>query len=51
VFDAGGELAEPVATMQTTIAEDASASEFPDGIKAIYRMMGTQEAGQARPDS
>jgi hypothetical protein len=51
VFDAGGELAEPVATIQTTIAEDASASEVADAIKAIQRMMRTQDAGQAQPHS
>jgi hypothetical protein len=27
---------EPVATIQTTIGEDASASEAADGIKAVY---------------
>jgi hypothetical protein len=32
---------EPVATIQTGIGEDASASEVADGIKAIYRMLRT----------
>jgi hypothetical protein len=32
---------EPVATIQTSIGTDASASEVADGIKAIYRMLRT----------
>ena len=34
---------EPVATIQTTIGEEASASEVADGIKAIYSMLRTQQ--------
>jgi hypothetical protein len=34
--------AEPIATILTTIGEDASASEAADGIKAIYRMLRTE---------
>ena len=34
---------EPVATIQTSIGEDASASEVADGIKAIYRMLRTEQ--------
>jgi hypothetical protein len=37
--EAGGE---PIATILTTIGEDASASEAADGIKAIYRILRTQ---------
>ena len=37
--EAGGE---PVATILTTIGQDASASEAADGIKAIYRMLRTE---------
>jgi hypothetical protein len=37
--EAGGE---PIATILTTIGEDASASEAADGIKAIYRMLRTE---------
>jgi hypothetical protein len=33
---------EPVATIQTSIGEDASASEVADGIKAVYRMLRTE---------
>jgi hypothetical protein len=41
--DGAGEL---VATIQTSIGEDASASEVADGIKAVYRMLRTeQESG------
>jgi hypothetical protein len=36
-------VGEPVATIQTTIGEDASASEVADGIKAIYRMLRTEQ--------
>jgi hypothetical protein len=37
---------EPVATIQTTIAEDAGASEVADGIKAIHRLLcPKQQAG------
>jgi hypothetical protein len=36
---AGGE---PIATILTTIGQDASASEAADGIKAIYRMLRTE---------
>jgi hypothetical protein len=42
LFDDGGVAGEPVATIQTTIGEDASASEVADGIKAIYRAMRTE---------
>jgi hypothetical protein len=31
----------PIATIQTTIGEDASAGEVADGIKAIYRLLRT----------
>jgi hypothetical protein len=42
----GDEAGEPVATIQTSIGEDASASEVADGIKAVYRMLRTdQETG------
>jgi hypothetical protein len=37
--EAGGE---PIATILTTIGQDASASEAADGIKAIYRMLRTE---------
>jgi hypothetical protein len=37
--EAGGE---PIATILTTIGQDASASETADGIKAIYRMLRTE---------
>jgi hypothetical protein len=37
--DASGE---PVATIQTSIGTDASASEVADGIKAVYRMLRTE---------
>jgi hypothetical protein len=40
LFDGDGAGA-PVATIQTVIGEDASASEVADGIKAIYRMLRT----------
>ena len=44
LFDGGA--GEPVATIDTSIGEDASASEVADGIKAIYRMLRTdQETG------
>jgi hypothetical protein len=33
---------EPIATILTTIGQDASASEAADGIKAIYRMLRTE---------
>jgi hypothetical protein len=33
---------EPIATILTTIGEDASASEAADGIKAIYRTLRTE---------
>jgi hypothetical protein len=36
-------VGEPVATIQTSIGEDASASEVADGIKAIYRMLRTEQ--------
>ena len=36
--EAGGE---PIATILTTIGQDASASEAADGIKAIYRILRT----------
>jgi hypothetical protein len=36
-------VGEPVATIQTTIGEEASASEVADGIKAIYRMLRTEQ--------
>jgi hypothetical protein len=39
---ADGTGGEPVATIQTTIGQDASASEAADGIKAIYRMLRTE---------
>jgi hypothetical protein len=39
---ADGGAAEPVATIRTTIGEDASASEVADGIKAIYRLLRTE---------
>jgi hypothetical protein len=46
LFSDPGAVGEPVATIQTTIGEEASASEVSDGIKAIYRMLRTeQEAG------
>jgi hypothetical protein len=45
LFDDVGQAGEPVATIQTTIAEDASASEVADGIKAIYRMLRVEETG------
>jgi hypothetical protein len=35
--DGGGE---PVATLETTIGQDASASEVADAIKRIYRLLG-----------
>jgi hypothetical protein len=38
---ADGTTGEPVATIQTTIAEAASASEVADGIKTIYRLLRT----------
>ena len=41
LFDDGG--SEPVATIQTGIGEDASASEVADGIKAIYRLLRTEQ--------
>ncbi len=44
LFDDGGVVGEPVAIVQTTIGEDASASEVADGIKAIYRGMRTGQA-------
>lgn len=34
--------AEPIATLLTTIGQDASASEAADGIKAIYRTLRTE---------
>jgi hypothetical protein len=34
---------EPVATIQTSIGEEASASEVADGIKAVYRMLRTEQ--------
>jgi hypothetical protein len=37
--EAGGA---PIATILTTIGQDASASEAADGIKAIYRMLRTE---------
>ena len=37
--EAGGE---PIATILTTIGQEASASEAADGIKAIYRMLRTE---------
>jgi hypothetical protein len=37
--EAGGE---PIATILTTIGQDASASEAADGLKAIYRMLRTE---------
>jgi hypothetical protein len=37
--ESGGD---PVATIVTTIGQDASASEAADGIKAIYRMLRTE---------
>jgi hypothetical protein len=37
--EAGGE---PIATILTTIGQDASASEAADAIKAIYRMLRTE---------
>jgi hypothetical protein len=40
LFDDGA--GEPVATIQTSIGEDGSASEVADGIKAIYRMLRTE---------
>lgn len=43
LFDDGGVVGEPVATIQTTIGEDASASEVADGIKAVYRAMRTEQ--------
>ncbi len=42
LFDEPGAVGEPVATIQTTIGEDASASEVSDGIKAIYRLLRTE---------
>jgi hypothetical protein len=43
---AGEGAGQPIATIQTTIDERASASEVADGIKAIYRMLRTaHEAG------
>ena len=41
VYDYGDVGGEPVATIETTIGEEASASEVADGIKAIYRMLRT----------
>jgi hypothetical protein len=43
LFDDDSVVGEPVATIQTTIGEEASASEVADGIKAIYRMLRTQQ--------
>jgi hypothetical protein len=43
LFDDAGAVGESVATIQTTIGEDASASEVTDGIKAIYRMLRTEQ--------
>jgi hypothetical protein len=43
LFDDRGVVGQPVATIQTTIGEDASASEVADGIKAIYRAMRTEQ--------
>jgi hypothetical protein len=37
--EAGGE---PIATILTTIGQDASASEAADGIKAIYGLLRTE---------
>lgn len=51
LFSPNGDFSEPVATLQTTIGEDASASEVAYGIKAIYRMMRTQVVRQTPPDS
>ena len=43
LFDDDSVVGEPVATIQTTLGEDASASEVADGIKAIYRMLRTEQ--------
>jgi hypothetical protein len=43
LFDDPDAVGEPVATIQTTIAENASASEVTDAIKAIYRMLRTEQ--------
>jgi hypothetical protein len=43
LFDDLGAVGEPVATIQTTIGEDASASEVADDIKAIYRLLRTEQ--------
>jgi hypothetical protein len=39
LLDAGGVV---IATIETTIGDDASAGEVADGIKAIYRMLRTE---------
>jgi hypothetical protein len=41
LHDPDGAIDAPVATIQTTIGEDASASEVADGIKATYRGLRT----------
>jgi hypothetical protein len=41
LFEGPDAVGEPVATVHTAIGEDASASEVSDGIKAIYRLLGT----------
>jgi hypothetical protein len=45
---ADGEAGAPVATLQTGIGEDASASEVADAIKDLYRLLGTA-AGDPGP--
>jgi hypothetical protein len=42
LFDDDG-AGEPVATIQTGIGEEASASEVADGIKAVYRLLRTEQ--------
>jgi hypothetical protein len=49
---ADGGAGGPVATIQTGIGEDASASEVADAIKDLYRLLGTAAGGPGqRPRS
>ena len=44
-----GGVGDPVATIQTSIGEDASASEVADAIKRIYHLLGAGPPDPGRP--